>query len=291
MKKIIFTLLIINVLCSCSKTIDSTILTDANANPVTTPAASKPVTITDSCVLYMPFNKDTKDYSTYNNNGTNNGAKFVKDRFGRDSSAMSFQDSSYIEVHNSGSLNFDSAFSIVSWVYVSPYAHGPSIINGCNNDQMSIVSKERNLGGTGYAYGIDTSGFIVNSINNNVKQTILLTQPPSYYTPKQIPVNTWVMVSFICDGTNMLGIVKYYDISRNVEIEYRNNGIVSSKPLLNFIDKLSLFIGKEFTNYSKTGGVNGGYTNRYFNGMIDDVRLYRKPLSDKDINTLYNLKQ
>lgn len=262
MKKIIFTLLIINVLCSCSKTIDSTILTDANANLVTTPAASKPITITDSCVLYMPFNKDTKDYSTYNNNGINYGTTLVPDRFGKDSSARKFTGTSYIQIASSPSISFDSTFSLNSWINI------PSYIDGINADQMRILSKERSAGGTGYAYGIDRTGLLVNSFNND--NTNFINNGTSV-----IPINTWTMVTFVYDGKTVKSYV---------------NGVLKSQStitvtLLN--SNLSLFIGKEFDD--PHGGA--GYTNRYFNGIIDDVRLYRKPLSDKDINTLYNLKQ
>lgn len=251
-------LLVINTLASCSKTIDSTLTVVTSNNP-TAPVVA---TITDSCVLYLPFNSDTKDYSAYKNDGVAHGTTLVNDRFGKANSARKFTDSSYVEVRSSASLNFDSTFSLNSWVNVASY------IDGVNADQMRILSKERTSGGTGYAYGIDRTGLLINSFNNN--NTNFINNGTS-----AIPLNTWVMVTFVYDGKSVRSYV---------------NGVLKSESAVTVVllnSNLSLFIGKEFAD--PNGG--SGYTNRYFNGMIDDVRLYRKPLSDKDINTLYNLKQ
>ena len=265
MKRILFLLLIIGSLSSCKKVLEL----DLNYKPGTQTTSVK-VTIPDSCVLYLPFNKDTKDYSSYGNNGIGYLTQFVPDRFGKDSSALLFTDTSYVKILSSASLNFDSTFSLNSWIQV--YAYPP------NNDQMRIISKERISGSTGYAYGVDYRGMLINSFNNI--DTINLEKGINFENiddTLQLTNRRWYMVSFIYDGKNAKSYINGKLIS-NIPIGHNN--LLSSN--------LPLFIGKEF---SGNNGGNGVPTNRYFNGVIDDVRLYRKPLSENDINTLYNLKQ
>lgn len=78
-----------------------------------------------------------------------------------------------------------------------------------------------------------------------------------------IPTNTWTHVVVTSDGTNLIGYVN--GVKENT-VAFASSGI--------------------------TGGglAIGGPTNiQVFNGFIDDVRIYNRPLSSGEINILYNV--
>jgi hypothetical protein len=87
----------------------------ATNTPTLTPLAT--VTMPrDGLVAYYPFNGTTNDESGNGNHGTNYGAAFVADRYGKPESAVHFTGQEYIEVPNSYGLNLVDDFSISLWM-------------------------------------------------------------------------------------------------------------------------------------------------------------------------------
>ena len=100
---------------------------------------------TGNLIAYYPFSGNANDASGNSNNGTVNGATLVADRNGRANSAYFFDGaSSFIQIPNSASLNFQNAISINFWMKVGtfydreayPLSHG----NWQNRWKISITN-------------------------------------------------------------------------------------------------------------------------------------------------------
>ena len=99
---------------------------------------------TGTLVAYYPFTGNANDASGHGNNGTVNGATLVPDRNGNPDGAYFFDgSSSFIQIPNSPSLNFQNAISINFWMRVGafydreayPLSHG----NWQNRWKISIT--------------------------------------------------------------------------------------------------------------------------------------------------------
>ena|GEM_PF-4477305 len=123
------------------------------------------IDLQNGLVAYYQFNRNANDSTSYGNNGTIHsgsliGAKFVKDRFGLDSNALSLNNS-YVEVPDANCFHFTSQFSISVWVY--------STTGG------TFVSKPRAVGGTGIRFSGGATGISIGL--NNGPQNYLLDAP------------------------------------------------------------------------------------------------------------------
>ena len=77
---------------------------------------------TGELVAYFPFSDGANDSSGFNNNGVVHGASIVNDRNGNPNSAYLFNGTtSYIQVPNSTSLNFQSAITVNFWMKVGAF--------------------------------------------------------------------------------------------------------------------------------------------------------------------------
>jgi len=99
---------------------------------------------TGSLIAYYPFTGNANDASGHGNNGTVSGATLVPDRNGNPNGAYFFDgSSSFIQIPNSPSLNFQNAISINFWMKVGtfydreayPLSHG----NWQNRWKISIT--------------------------------------------------------------------------------------------------------------------------------------------------------
>lgn len=88
---------------------------------------------TEGLVLYLNFDEGSgntvKDLSGQGNDGTINGATWVKD--GKIGSALSFESGNYVEIPHSASLSITDAITIMAWTKMATGSSG----------EMAIVSK------------------------------------------------------------------------------------------------------------------------------------------------------
>lgn len=211
---------------------------------------------TNGLVGYWPFNGNANDESGNGNNGTVNGATLTTDRFGVANKAYDFDGvNDFIEILHNSSLNFNSAYTLLGWYNLELI---PTI------SEFALITKERNLNLTGIGINITNQSICDIFINNSVANNYCFNTPHTS--------GTWANIIMVHDGQ----MRKFYLNGVLVYSESFNNSPLASN--------LSLFIGKEFT--SPNGGSVG--TNRFFNGILDDIGIWNRALNDCEIQDLYN---
>ncbi len=206
-------------------------------------------------VAWYPFSGNANDSSGNGNNGTVNRATLTTDRFGKANCAYSFNanDSNYI---SSPSNSFPTkAGTISSWVNFSG-----AIKNGTPPYDWSTILAYGTRG------GLLVNGNINDSQYNKFLQNFVLNNSPT--SNSAITQNVWTHVVETIDG---LGNCTFYFNSVNV-----GGGKISN-----------------FTPASLNGVCNIGKSNNdliypwYFNGKLDDIRIYNRALDSSEIYALY----
>ena len=212
--------------------------------------------LNDGLVAYYPFNGNANDESSNENDGTVNGATLIKNRFGSADSAYSFDGvDDYIDV---GDIDIiDTPISISSWINIL----------GNNGEYRAIVAKR----GSGSDYNYDLTILPMNEI---------------YFA--------WSVGSSQnrIDTTSSLNNDRWY----HVVLVYKNDGIAVPQIYVNGVETITdLYTGSN-TSHLEESSANTligadfiGYPKEFFNGSIDDVRIYNRALSDSEIQQLYTM--
>jgi|GEM_PF-2561292 len=209
-------------------------------------------------VAYYPFTGNAKDQSGYAHNGVVRGAALTSDRFGNTKSAYNFNGtSSYIQIPASPDFNISkTGFSVSAWIKPNPVQYSPDgfwdvIDKSHTNDDLS--------GWVVQSYQSKGFGFIVeNGIDQNV---------PAAGTNTNVLDNKW---------HHFVGV---FDYSQQQILFYLDGVLasVTSNPGTPEPNARDLFIGK-------SGYLSGG---RNFRGVIDEVRVYNRPISKEEVIGLY----
>ena len=200
-------------------------------------------------VAYYPFNGNANDASGFNNNGTVNGAVPASDRMGNPSQAYLFNgSSSWIQVPNSASLNFDSSITVAFWMNIKaayptreqyPISHG----NWQNRWKFSISNP-----------------------SNKVRWTVrTMTSTKDLDSRTLLSLNRDYHVVGVYNGSD-------FELYLNGELEAFTalSGLISHTTY-------DLSIGRSLPS-------EGAYS---FNGVLDEVRIYDYALSYQEIQELY----
>jgi hypothetical protein len=201
-------------------------------------------------VAYYPFNGNANDESGNGNHGTVNGATLTTDRFGNPARAYEFNgDTSFIEVPDSSSLDFMTGMTVTAWV--EPDA---------NNVNLPIVTKYRSedplrsfflygwtSGTQGPRFRVQTDGLIGDAATTELLST-----------------SGW---SFVVGTYNRTSAKLYVN-----GVEKAANSATGTINLNNLTLKI--------------GGDNE-LTASFFDGKIDDVRVYDIALSTIQVQQLY----
>ncbi|RLB76187.1 MAG: hypothetical protein DRH24_18300, partial [Deltaproteobacteria bacterium] len=195
------------------------------------------------------------DNSTYNNFGTFQETNFGADNIttGKYGKGLKFDGTDdYIEVPDSSILHITDKITLEAWVY--PFGWDTSYEN-------AIVTKA----GDG-SYGVwnlhwknTTHGFRF-ELNNGSVQSLYESSPST-------TLNTWYHVVGVYDGNKM-----YLYVNGKLSNSMSVSGQIAT-------NTEPLRIGKQFwwsTTYS------------FWNGTIDEVRIYNRALSPEEINASYN---
>ncbi len=209
-------------------------------------------------VAYYPFNGNANDASGNGNNGTVNGATLTADRFGTNNAAYFFDNCSSIRIPE---LLSDSVqqFTIAAWVQ-------KQVIDG-GNHQVFIKGSakgEASLTNVG-----STVGFGVNLTPPNGSPGS--TAWYSANTPDTLRANAYYFL-----------VGRYV---RGQRVDMMVNGVLGSRttpPSWNMV--------VDARTYSALGiHTQSGFTSLYcWHGVIDDVRIYSRALSDKEVQLLYH---
>ena len=213
-------------------------------------------------VAYYPFNGNANDSSSSNLNGVITGAALTNDRFGNPNKAFKFSGNSindntvvvkdeFIKVSNFNK-NFSDKISISLWANVDSTNYGTFLHRRVDNNIDFVVSSY--AGSNGTSPDPNTISWNIGNNRTNVGKTV-------------IPYKTWHNYIYVYDGTSM----KTY-LDGILETQTAATGLISN-------NSSDLFIGKYI--------YNGGKTHHfYYNGSMDDVRIYNRVLNSNEISAL-----
>jgi len=211
-------------------------------------------------VLNMPFERingtifdNAWDYSGHNNNGSINGATWNSTGGFEGKGAYEFDGiNDYIHIVNNNSLDTEfNEISVEAWVY-------PNFLSGSNY----IVGKWQRFGTTDRSYNLRYGyGSLYFHVENSDDQDGYVVKPGA------ISVNKWWHIVGTWNGSLISLFVNGVNVANN---SFSGNKIYNSS--------IPLAIGK----------VNGHENYNYFNGTIDEVKIYNRSLSKEQINVLYN---
>lgn len=214
-------------------------------------------------VLHLPFTGNTADSSGFNRHGFNNHAVLSTDRCGNTNSAYWFNGiNSSIEVPTAGLINLYYTYSI--WVYATEIPENgaykyPLSIGGSGGGQNIALC---NNAMQGWAAGSNNGG------NPALSLVAMGTQPN---------LREWYHVVLVRDTTK---IRLYVNGQLNTNESYYqgfNTSNGGNGP--NYGSNTKALIGSRDKN-----------ANFYFSGLIDDVRIYNRVLSVKEVDALYHEK-
>ncbi|HMU46070.1 MAG TPA: PKD domain-containing protein [Chitinophagaceae bacterium] len=225
------------------------------------------VDLNQGLLAYYPFNGNANDVSGNNNNPTFNNATLTADRNGNPNSAYQFNGiNNYMRIPNSATLNSTNKISITAWVKVSGFyqglCHGNSIITKGDQDFLTGNYMLR-FDDHGFTNGQNCSNPVPDishenfyGINNNLMAT-------TGYIPF-IQTGEWYSVVYTCDGTT----AKLF-----VNCELKNSSPANGATFTNSFD---LYFGK----------MNNAQYPYWFNGVMDDIRIYNRALNQDEINVI-----
>ncbi len=217
--------------------------------------ATSSVLITDGLAAYYPFNGNVNDESGNGNHGNVFGAALTTDRFGKVNSAYNFDGvNDYIQVQNSNSLNsITEEYTICGWI--KPMA--------LYSEWITVLTKG-NSTSTKTHYSV---AYHSNSFHPELRITDLNNQSVIRYVDitNCLDFGKW---TFFCWKFKR-GAFEFY--KNDIALGSYNTGVTS---LLQ--NGLPLEIGRDAPGQLE-----------FLNGMLDDLRIYNRALTDSEIQTLY----
>jgi outer membrane protein assembly factor BamB len=227
----------------------------------------------DSLIAYYKFNRNANDSSGNGYNATFISAALTTDRFGNDSSAFSFNGINntiqYGDILDDVFCAPIAKFTITGWANTrtsGSYSNGTGFIIG------------QNAGGSNgpYQWNIaHVDGFLYGAVFSDTMahNYIALTTPA--------PENEWYQFALVFDGA----------LPEMQRIKLYLNGNTSNTTVFQHVGTLG-----ETTKATKqhlTIGAshepnNPQLLNHFYDGSIDDIRIYAKALTQEEIDTLYN---
>jgi len=226
--------------------------------------------LNDGLVAYYNFNGgNLNDSSGYNNQITFNNAVKTTDRFGRANNAYQFNGtSSYMQVPNSASLNPTNGITLVAIFKPTGFYSGNCTVNQVFgkgwNDYIDGHYTIRFVSAAGCNATVDTSREFAYGTYGN-----LSARPSAADETTNIHTNQWYHIVY----TYINGVASLYI-----------NGVLKKTVTANAAftaNSQELFIGKH-------GDPLYPY---WFNGAIDELRIYNKGLCATAVKQLYGLKQ
>jgi len=209
------------------------------------------VDLEDGLVAFYPFNGNSTDESSKNNNGNIVGATLVNDRFNNDDSAYNFDGNDYIIVNDSPSLR-PINFSISLW---------------CKFDNISGLQLmiDKHLGAD------ELDSYEIWFQSNDVWGTISNFSGFDNFvdTPLNPTLDEWYHIVYIYDDENNTQALYVDSVlgsteNANKSISYDN------EPLL-------------------IGASNDQQVPKFFfKGDLDDIRIYNRVINEDEITALYN---
>lgn len=226
---------------------------------------------TAGLVAWYTFNGNTLDSSGNSNNVAFNNAKAVADRFGNPKGAYSFNGvDNYMRVPNSASLNPSSEITIFAIIKIKGFyggaCHGNKIVAKGNSDKKNGVyslnfddQRFYNYNGCNQPLKPNKQDFYARYGNENGSGSATGADDPDF-----LQKNQWYAITYTYNGTAS----KLYV-----------NGVLkdTQKKTTTFTANTDdLFIGR----------LNDPNYPYWFNGVIDEIRIYNKALNANQVQML-----
>ncbi len=222
--------------------------------------------LTNGLKAYYPFNGNANDVSGNNNHPAYNNAGLTTDRVGNPNSAYHFNGiNNYIRIPNNPSLNFSNKISLSVWIKPTGFYYDICHAN-------SILSK----GSASYMPGnyalrfddalfTDGQGCSGDRLKDSVHQNFRGTATPlKAYTPF-IKKDQWYSLVYTNDGNTAR---LYVDCELKYAVNFKEK----------FTNNEDLFLGKTDDTIFPF----------WLNGDLDDLRIYDRALTEKEIFALCN---
>ncbi|MEA1894260.1 MAG: LamG-like jellyroll fold domain-containing protein [Euryarchaeota archaeon] len=192
------------------------------------------------------------DSSGNGNDGVIHGATWVK---GVDGKALRFDGrGDYVEVPYSSSLDISDAITITAWTYW----------NSLGTNSVGVIGKAETPSQTGWGLGKGhwsggKIGLYPGGLGDGFRA----------YPTSDIPTGQWVFYAGTFDET---AVKIYMDGTLNNDVRVSGSVSTNSQPVV---------VGRWYGNYD-------GY---YFNGIIDEIRIYNRALTADEIKSHYEGQQ
>ena len=223
--------------------------------------ATAQVNLSKGLMAYYPFTGNS-------NNPSFNNATLTADRFGNANSAYYFDgQSSYIEVPNSASLNAGNTITISAWVKPMGFYAGP-----CQNN--FIMQKGSSTDILGYGLEFSSQGYS----NGGTCSLPLDTIHQDFYGPTAY-ANNYSYQPYIQENNWYHIVYSYNGDSTHL---YVNNVLkfTTKETFSAFANSSPLFLGKHSSDATYP---------YWFNGVLDDIRIYNRALGADEVDSLYML--
>jgi len=222
--------------------------------------------VSSGLVADYPFSGNANDASANSNNGIVNGATLTTDRFGNPNSAYYFDGvNDYIEtVNNNIPSNINNGLSVSLWIKAPQ-----------NSTSRCAIQKTSSVTSKGFAIGLESAANGA-PIDGNFRTVF---NPIDSYTQPRLDDNAWHNIISIWDGSTLKQFVDGQFL----------NGVTTTSTNLNFDNPDTMTIGcykSVFYNFSS--GSFGEEYKYFFQGTIDDIKVYNRSLTDCDIDSLYS---
>lgn len=220
-------------------------------------------TLNVGLVAYYPFNGNAKDESGNGNNGIVNGATLTTDRFGKPNGAYYFNGiDNYIIVQNPKGLN-NANYTYSFWLKILQLP----LLNNCN-----FIMEFGYPDKPGHAIAINNeypwinpiSGWSVNSANSAISGI-------NFQTGTEQHLNVWYNFLFVRNDTS----VCIYENDKLIKYLLTNGSNAY------YTDPLNLYFGAR-------AQLKPDF---FFNGIIDDIRIYNRVLTKTERKEILNNNQ
>jgi hypothetical protein len=211
---------------------------------------------TTGLVGWWPFNGNANDESGNGNNGTVNGAMLSSDRFGNVNKAYNFDGvDDFIEIADNNIFHFgtNSSFSVSFWLKYNS-----------NMNLNSIVSKALPSN--------PSDGYQIMLINNKSRFDFMSSGASNidFQGVNDLNDNNWHFVVFTANRISN-------------EMSFYVDGLLD-----NSMFNSQLSVGNLSNQSNLLFGAERGLGCCMYNGMIDDVGIWNRVLSQQEITDLYN---
>jgi hypothetical protein len=229
-------------------------------------ASESHAALTDGLVAYYSFNDGTaKDNSGNGNNGKIIGAP--KSVAGKIDKALDFNGKTDAIDVVSSKLGLPDALTVATWVNVRA-------VDATVGDHAGIVWKGQMIG-WGFAYNYR----IAETLTGFTWGTCTASAENWFATDVAVDLGKWVFLCMTADGANDTAYVSKDGATLDKPVSGNGNPLPSVKPFVVWEDQ-PLRIGYS-VGY---GGVLADV--RYFDGLIDEVSIFSRALSEAEIKDL-----